>query len=182
MITKKNCVLLCFQSFLCAKHFVFNEGNFYSRSFPTHSRTSVENSTTFQEYPTIFQFSRTFQGSCEPWFPSFEWHWTHILTGLDLWNVQTVQLYSWDILTALFPVLCILTKQHGIRGGKYLLKTSGNNISETLIFKMSLQYMPHPSRTCAFGASYKATYYSLSDCYLETFWQPCLLDSDLSTG
>ena len=86
MITKKNCVLLCFQSFLCTKHFVFNEGNFYSRSFPTHSRTSVENSTTFQEYPTIFQFSRTFQGSCEPWFPSFEWHWTHILTGLDLWK------------------------------------------------------------------------------------------------
>ena len=37
-----------------------------------------------------------------------------------------MQLYSWDILTALFPVLCILTKQHGIRGGKYLLKTSGN--------------------------------------------------------
>ena len=87
MITKKNCVLLCFQSFLCTKHFVFNEGYFYSTSFPTHSRTSVENSTTFQEYLTIFQFSRTFQGSCEPWFPSFEWHWTHTLTGLDLWKM-----------------------------------------------------------------------------------------------
>ena len=120
------------QSFLCAQHFVFNEGYFYSRSFPTYSRTSVENLMTFQEYPTIFQFSRTFQDPCEPWFPSFEWLWTYILTGLDLWNVQTVQLYSWDILTALFPVLCILKKQHGIRGGKYLRKTSGNTISKCL--------------------------------------------------
>ena len=34
--------------------------------------------------------------------------------------------------------------------------------------------MPLPSRTCAFGASYKAAYYSLSACYLNTFWQPCL--------
>ena len=87
-------------------------------------------------------------------------------------NVQTVQLYSWDILRALFPVLCILTKQHGIRGGKYLLKTSGNTFSETLIFKMSLQYMPRPSRTCAFGVSYKATYYSLSVATLKLFYSP----------
>ena len=33
---------------------------------------------------------------------------------------------------------CILTKQYGVYGGKYLLKTSGNAISETTIFKMSL--------------------------------------------
>ena len=32
----------------------------------------------------------------------------------------------------------VLTKQHGIRCGKNLLKTPGNTISETLIFKMSL--------------------------------------------
>ena len=31
-------------------------------SFQKLSRTSMENSRTFQEYPTIFQFSRTFQG------------------------------------------------------------------------------------------------------------------------
>ena len=60
------------------KPFFFNyEDYFYSRSFKKHSRTSVENSRTFQEYPTIFQFSRTFQGRdafsrtfqglCEPW-------------------------------------------------------------------------------------------------------------------
>ena len=35
---------------------------------------------------------------------------------------------------------CILTKQHGVRVGKYLWKTSGNTISETLIFRMPLQY------------------------------------------
>ena len=60
------CVLLCFQSFICAKHvlfvcFFFNKGQFYSRSFQKLSRTSVENSRTFQEYPTISQFSRTFK-------------------------------------------------------------------------------------------------------------------------
>ena len=33
---------------------------------------------------------------------------------------------------------CILTKQHGVHGGKYLLKTPGNGISKTLNFKMSL--------------------------------------------
>ena len=33
---------------------------------------------------------------------------------------------------------CILTKQYGVRGGKFLLKTPGNGISETLNLKMSL--------------------------------------------
>ena len=33
---------------------------------------------------------------------------------------------------------CILMKQHGVRGGKYLFKARGNDISETLNFKMSL--------------------------------------------
>ena len=33
---------------------------------------------------------------------------------------------------------CILMKQHGVRGGKYLLKTPGNAISKTLNFKMFL--------------------------------------------
>ena len=38
-----------------------------------------------------------------------------------------------------FPSLAhILMKQHGIWGGKYLLKTPGNAISETLNFKMFL--------------------------------------------
>ena len=35
--------------------------------------------------------------------------------------------------------------------------------------------MPRPSKTCAFGASSKAAYYSLSACYWRTFWQPCLV-------
>ena len=41
-----------------------NEGSFHSRSFQKYSRTSVETSRTFQEYPTIFQFkdfSRTWR-------------------------------------------------------------------------------------------------------------------------
>ena len=35
-------------------------------------------------------------------------------------------------------LVCILTKQHGVRSGKYGMKTSGNMISETLNFKMYL--------------------------------------------
>ena len=33
---------------------------------------------------------------------------------------------------------CILTKQHGVHVGKYILKLPGNDISETLNFKVSL--------------------------------------------
>ena len=36
-------------------------------------------------------------------------------------------------------LVCILTNQHGVRIGKYLLKTPGNAISEILNFKMSLE-------------------------------------------
>ena len=43
----------------------------------------------------------------------------------------------WNIVTTMFPV-SILTKQHSICGGKYLLKTPGNAISENINFKMSL--------------------------------------------
>ena len=35
-------------------------------------------------------------------------------------------------------LVCILTKQHGFRSGKYLLKTLENAISETVNVKMSL--------------------------------------------
>ena len=35
-------------------------------------------------------------------------------------------------------LVCILTKQHGIQGGKCLLKTPGNAIFVTQNFKMSL--------------------------------------------
>ena len=45
-------------------------------------------------------------------------------------------LWTFDCV---FPSLArILMKQHGICGGKYLLKTPGNAISETLNFKMFL--------------------------------------------
>ena len=33
---------------------------------------------------------------------------------------------------------CTLTKQHGVYGGKYLLKTPGDDIFKTLNFRMSL--------------------------------------------
>ena len=64
-------------------------------------------------------------------------------------------------------LVCILMKQQGIHSGRYLLKTPRNAISETLNFKIPL--VPLPSRTCAFAASSKATYYSLLASYLKTF-------------
>ena len=36
-------------------------------------------------------------------------------------------------------LVCILTNQHGVLVGKYLLKTPANAISEILNFKMSLE-------------------------------------------
>ena len=62
---------------------------------------------------------------------------------------------------------CILTKQHGVCSEKHLLKTPGDAITRTLISKCP--QMPWPLRACAFGASSRATYYSLSACYLKTF-------------
>ena len=67
----------------------------------------------FKDIPQFFNFHglMSFQGPCEPWFPSFEWHWKHILTGLDLWNVRTVR-YAWDISMALFPVLRVFWRNN----------------------------------------------------------------------
>ena len=89
----------------------------------------------------------------------------HIFTHTDIVNAQTwessphqkvqsshltqVQICEMfepcDVLECLghfnsiFPSLaCILRRQHGIRGGKYFLKTPGNVIPKTLNFKMFL--------------------------------------------
>ena len=70
MITKKIYILMCFQIFPLRITLFFNESYFYSRSFQKYSRTSVENSRTFQGYPTNFQFSSTFQGPCKPCYTS----------------------------------------------------------------------------------------------------------------
>ena len=66
MITKQNCVLLSFQSFFCAKHFFFNEGYFYSRSF----QGIVKDIPQFFNFRRLFKdmmlFQWLFQGLCEP--------------------------------------------------------------------------------------------------------------------
>ena len=59
------------------------------------------------------------------------------LKAKDLWNFRTMQCCGH--FDSFFPSLAsILTKQHSIRSGKYLLKTPGNGISETLNIKLSL--------------------------------------------
>ena len=60
MITKKICLLLCFQSFLCAKNFALTKVSFIQRAFK-YSKTYVENSRTFQGCPTIFNFQGVFK-------------------------------------------------------------------------------------------------------------------------
>ena len=80
-----------------------------------------------------------------------------------LWN-------AWDISMAnLFPVLCVFwwNNMASTVESTNILKTPGNAISETLNFKIPL--VPLPSRTCAFAASSKATYYSLLASYLKLF-------------
>ena len=50
-----------------------------------------------------------------------------------------MERFQWGHLNSIVPGLaCILMKQHSVGGEKYLLKTPGNDISETLNFKMSL--------------------------------------------
>ena len=59
MITKENLCIVGLSIIPLHKTsdlFFKNEGYFYLRSFKKYSRTSVETSRTFQEYPTIFQF------------------------------------------------------------------------------------------------------------------------------
>ena len=63
-------------------------------------------------------------------------------------------------------LVCILTKQGGVRGGKCLLKTPGNAISVTLYFKMSLAAL---ARKHLFLWCEQAAYYLLSASYLKTF-------------
>ena len=111
-------------------------------------------------------------------FPSFDWHWTHIETGLDLWNVQTILLGHFDSLfDGIVPSLArILTKQHGIRGGRgcrgYLLKTPENAISETLNFKMSLEC--HGPQELVPWCQFQSRLLFIIICLLlKTFWQPC---------
>ena len=62
---------------------------------------------------------------------------------------------------------CILTKQHGIRGGELLLKTPGNAISVTLNFKMSLD--ASALKNLCLWCEFQSPYYSFSACYLKTF-------------
>ena len=67
----------------------------------------------------------------------------------------------------ILSLACILTKQHGVRVEKFLLKSPGNAISETLNFKMSLD--ASVLKNLYLWCSSKATYYSLSACYLKSF-------------
>ena len=93
----------------------------------------------------VDQFFRNFSGWTEPihWvldrnFRKFLAEWIAPMICETFEPCDVVQrLGHFD---GIVPSLaCILTKQHGVRGGKYHLKIPGNGISETLLyFKMSL--------------------------------------------
>ena len=48
-------------------------------------------------------------------------------------------------------LVCILTRQPDVRGAKYLLKTSGNTISETLLFKQNVARCLSPQELVPLG-------------------------------
>ena len=58
MITKKICILLCFQCFLCARHSFLTKVIFIQRTLKNIQGLPWKIKRTFQGYPTIFQFSR----------------------------------------------------------------------------------------------------------------------------
>ena len=72
---------------------------------------------------------------------------------------------------------CILTKQHGVPGGKFLLKTPGNPVSETLNFKMALKWPCLGPQELVAVVRVPKYYYSLSDCYLKNFLTALLFRS-----
>ena len=96
MITKQNCVLLSFQSFLCAKHFFFfNEGYFYSSSF----QGIVKDIPQFFNFQRLFKdmmlFQWLFQGLCEPC-------WGYITSPRQVRNKQ-VCCHLTDLIAEAIP-------------------------------------------------------------------------------
>ena len=85
----------------------------------------------------------------------------------------------WDVLESLGPfdgivpsLMCILTKQHGVRSGKYLLKNPGNAISETGIFKMFLA--SSALKNLCLWCKFQSRLLFIISLLLKTFWQPCV--------
>ena len=78
---------------------------------------------------------------------------------------------AWDISTAFFSILHVFWQNSMVS----TVESTSWKPLEKLFRRLKISkcpYMPRPSRTCAFGASSKAAYYSLSTCFLKTFWQP----------
>ena len=73
MTTKKICVLLCFQSFLCAKHFALITKVIFIQGAFKNIQGLFTDIPQFFNFQRLFiqghdAFSGTFQGLCEPWF------------------------------------------------------------------------------------------------------------------
>ena len=66
---------------------------------------------------------------------------------------------------------CIPTKQHGVRGGKYLLNTPGDAISEILNFTMSLD--ASALKNVRLWCEFQSRLLFIISLLLKTFWQPC---------
>ena len=64
-----------------------------------------------------------------------------------------------------------LTKQHGTCGGKFLLKTPGNTISETLYFKISLDALA--LKNLCLWCEFQSRLLFIISLLIKTFWQPC---------
>ena len=65
---------------------------------------------------------------------------------------------------------CILTKHHGICSGKHLLKSPGNIICKSLIFKMSLD--ASALKSLCLWCEFQSHLLFIISLQLKTFWQP----------
>ena len=180
MITKKNCVLLCFSHSFAHNILFLMKAIFIQGAFQHIQGLLWKIWRLFKNIPQFFNFQGLFKDFSRPL-------WTMVS---QFWMALNVYSNRFRFVKCSNCAIILLGHFDGIVPSLvYSEETTWHprwKIPQENLwkhhFKMSLQYMPGPSRTCAFGASSKATYYSLSACYLKTFWQPSLMDGDLSMG
>ena len=81
---------------------------------------------------------------------------------------------AWEILMVLFSVLRVFWQNNVL----FTVENTSWKPREMPFLRLLISKcpkMPEPSRTCAFGGSSNAAYYSLSAWYLKSFWQPCII-------
>ena len=91
---------------------------------------------------------------------------------------------TWDILMALFPVLRVFRRSNMVSVvEKYLLKTPGNGLSQTLTYRMSLD--ASALKNLCLWCEFQSRLLFIISLLLKPFWQPwksCLIKTQLRHG